>query len=808
MRIPAWRDRTALVVLGVLALCAPAAAASPSAGSKHVGGAAATGGAASDTALTFPAFSEALAALAPDSERVAEIASVQIVRAAGVFVFEHGTLALCQPVAGVTRAAVFSGRGTFLMSPPAGPERDQVEREFGRPALRRDFQTLVLLFSDSTLTELSQIASFHGGALPKVMRETLRDLLPYVVGTDSHAPPPRVAKPLLDPVGGGLFLAAMASADGPLVFAIDPQQIESVELLRRPDNDRQGILVRHALEIVTRFRADGDTLDLPASGDTRPPVRVRHAALDVSTGAELALRVTAVLDLEAAADRQRWLPFQVPPGTVVENVSWEGGARAPHWNWANNPVLWVRCDPPLQAGERRTLRVGYRTHTVIPVSDVVTNHVIDNAAAQGWYPRLGREDSTTFELAFHVPSHLQLAASGANVGEFTRGGITTSRWSLDRPAPFASFEIGPFRRFDIQPDSLPRLSVYLVDVHHAGRSEDLSLLPGAARSTEQQHALEVAGEVQFLRRTFGPIPNLTLRAVEGTDEDVASTPQLVRLPSMFSSTSEAAVPPAFFRARELARQWWGIETRPASSRDAWLAEGLANFSAVWCVQSGAPGSGVYFGLLESWRRQLIEQRDALPDRNTLPSPLHLGARLDEIPGSGMRPEGADGAHLALQSAWVIHMLRGLLLDPDDPDERRFAGLMSSFYAAHRGGVMNTEQFRSAAEQVAGRDLGWFFDQWVDHAAIPTYTFSYRVDQASDGRYVVHGRVKQSHVPPSFRMDVPVRIELASGAPERLRVQVSGPVTEFDLPPVSGKPARVVFNDLGAVLCEVIEAPWE
>jgi aminopeptidase N len=154
------------------------------------------------------------------------------------------------------------------------------------------------------------------------------------------------------------------------------------------------------------------------------------------------------------------------------------------------------------------------------------------------------------------------------------------------------------------------------------------------------------------------------------------------------------------------------------------------------------------------------------------------------------------------------MLRGLLLDPEDPDEGRFAGLMRSFYAAHRGGVMSTGQFRAAAEQAAGRDLGWFFDQWVDHAAIPTYTFSYRVDQASDGRYVVHGRVKQSHVPPSFRMDVPVRIELPAGAPERLRVQVSGPVTEFDLPPVSGKPTRVVFNDLGAVLCEVIEAPWE
>ena len=802
-----------LIAMATLAACDAARAAPGSGPAGRSGGghgaATTTPAAPADTALTFPRFADALAALAADSERVAEVSSVQLSRDAGVIVLEHGTLSLCRPVAGRTCAALYLGRGTFLLTPPAGIEREQVERAFGRPMLRRTFQSLVLLFSDSTLSELSQIATFRGGAPSKAtretMRETMRDLLPFVLGPDAHSPAPRVAKPLLDPVGGGLFLAAMGTDDGPLVFALDPEQVENVALLRRPDNDRQGILVHRSLEIVTRFRAAGDTL--AADGDTRAPVRVRHTALDVNVGAELAMRIAASLELESRAPDQRWLPFQMPPNALLESATWEGGAAAPHWGSAASPLLWVRCDPPLQAGDRRTLTFTYRTRTVQRVSDVAANHVVDNHAAQGWYPRLGAEDSTTFEMAFHVPAHLQLEASGASRGAVTRGGVTTSRWALERPAPFATFELGPYRRFDMAPDSLPRLSVLLVDTHRAGQSEKLDLLPVAARTREQQHAATAAGAALFYRRAFGPLPDVPLRAVEGTDEDVASTPQLVRMTTMFGAAPEAAVPAPFFRARELARQWWGIEARPASSHDRWLAEGLANWSAAWYLQGASQAADAYLALLDAWREKLIEQRDALPGRGTPPSPLRLGARLDEVPGTGLRADGQDGAHLVLQATWVIHMLRGLLLDPDDPDERRFGGLLSTFYAGCRDSAMTTSRFRAAAERAAGRDLGWFFDEWVDHSQLPTYTFSYRVDRAGDGGWVVHGRVKQSHVPPDFRMDVPIRIEAASGAPERLRVNVQGPMTEFDLPPLREKPVRVVFNDLDAVLCEVIAAPW-
>ena len=772
------------------------------------------GGASADTALTFPRFYESLAALSPDTARVAEVASIQIVRDAGTFVFEAGTLALCRPVAGAICAAVFSGRGTFLFTPPPGIERDQLERTHGRRALRRNFQNLVLLFSDSTLSEFSQIARFGPGTIPKAMRETLHDILPFLVNTSTHSVPPHIAKPLLDPVGDGLFLAVIAGSEGLLAFAVDPQLVERVELLRQPDNDRYGVLVRHGLEIVSRFRAacdtlaSGDTLAADtavAEGDTRPPVSERHTTLHaVVAGGDLGLRVTATLELESALANQRWLPFQMPSGALIESASWDGGAAAPRWSWNGNAVMWVRCDPPLAAGERRTLRIVYRARPLQRENDVIYND-----AGRDWYPWLDRQSRSTFEISIEMPSRFQAAATGVNVAAVTRGGVTTSHWKVDSPVPFVSFELGSLRRFDLEPDSLPRLSVLLVDAHGGGQSEKLSLsAAGAARTPEQRVAAEVASEALFFRHAFGALPDRPLSAVEGSEESATSTPQLVRLPKIFARQPDQAEPAPFFRAREVARQWWGNEIRPASSHDAWLCEGLANFSAAWCMQNGAPGTEAYLGLLESWRRQLIQQRDALPGRSTPASALRMGARLDESPGAGTRTDAEDQSHLVHQATWVIHMLRGLMLDPEDPDERRFADLLHTLYVQYRGRAIRTEAFRAAAERAAGRDLGWFFDQWVDHGAIPTYTFSYRVDPGADGRYVVRGRVRQSHVPPSFRMDVPVRVDAEAGAPERLRVQVQGPVTEFELPAMPQKPVRVVFNDLGAVLCEVVPAPWE
>jgi aminopeptidase N len=151
------------------------------------------------------------------------------------------------------------------------------------------------------------------------------------------------------------------------------------------------------------------------------------------------------------------------------------------------------------------------------------------------------------------------------------------------------------------------------------------------------------------------------------------------------------------------------------------------------------------------------------------------------------------------------MLRNLMLDLDTMSEERFNGLMREFYQTWHGRAASTADFRALAEQHAGQELGWFFDQWVYGTAVPKYRFAWKSARSSDTTWTVRCRVEQSGVPEGFRMPVAIRVDFAGGKFARARHLIEGPVSEFDLPPLPLEPVKVTFNDLASVLCEVENA---
>jgi aminopeptidase N len=112
------------------------------------------------------------------------------------------------------------------------------------------------------------------------------------------------------------------------------------------------------------------------------------------------------------------------------------------------------------------------------------------------------------------------------------------------------------------------------------------------------------------------------------------------------------------------------------------------------------------------------------------------------------------------------------------------------------------------EKHAGADMGWFFDQFVYGAEIPTYRVAHRAEKTSDGQWKVKLRVRQENVPEGFRMYVPVTLDLGKKQLARFRVKVEGPVTELELPAVPAEPKKVRFNDLEGVLAKVKTTGWD
>ncbi|PYP40671.1 MAG: hypothetical protein DMD48_02745 [Gemmatimonadetes bacterium] len=157
-----------------------------------------------------------------------------------------------------------------------------------------------------------------------------------------------------------------------------------------------------------------------------------------------------------------------------------------------------------------------------------------------------------------------------------------------------------------------------------------------------------------------------------------------------------------------------------------------------------------------------------------------------------------------KGAWVVHMLRNLLLNVRTMNEDRFQTMMSTFYETYRGKRASTVDFQRMVEKAVGQPMDWFFDEWVYGTAVPTYTFSYNVVPDSAG-FVARLRVRQSDVPETFKMYVPVLITLPEGD-GIVRILVTGPTTDATIR-LPAMPKSLQLNPLESVLADVKTESW-
>ena len=159
-----------------------------------------------------------------------------------------------------------------------------------------------------------------------------------------------------------------------------------------------------------------------------------------------------------------------------------------------------------------------------------------------------------------------------------------------------------------------------------------------------------------------------------------------------------------------------------------------------------------------------------------------------------------------RGAWVLHMLRNLMLDFHTMKDDAFTAMMQDFYAQYRGRAASTADFERVVEHHTGLGMNWFFNEWVAGSAIPTYTLSWKAEPSQNGQYLLHIRVRQERVPESFVMPVPVRIDFADGTQAFVRVNVKGTATEGTLH-LPAEPLRVELNPFESVLADVKTEGW-
>jgi hypothetical protein len=751
-------------------------------------------------AATYDEVADVVRRWRPRADSAAVVTGLTLQRDAARFTLDTGTMYLLPPVSGRVVGAVFVGQGTFAFSAPTAVEADQVERYLKHRELAEAFRALVLVFGDSTLEELAGHATFGPQGWNTRAGDALDDAMAYLKSPDSDGYDPDLLRTLLNGRANGLFYAHVVRRGEPIMFVLNPYEAEGVQLLRRAKVRGERIS-----EVIAQFpAADPDGRRVRRGpGERVGEAAVRHYELETSLPrsnlGNLSFSARARLVIATPAPGDPWVPLWLYSELSVDSARWAGGGGAAVTKLKHEPTLWVRR-PDGAARAEDTLELFYRGDLI----DRYASFFVIKSSASAWYPRSFEVRSpSTFDLTFHSPASYTLVSIGERREQRTADNVVTSRWVADRPIRNASFNVGQFETMEMRGDSGPPVTLLYSDEGHREIARQVGY-PGTGKVNYRDVAADLSQSLKFFARLYGEPTCASLFATEILGSHGEAFPGLLHLSAWtFFPQRDSRGREDVFRSHEVAHQWWGIGVDFDTYHDQWLSEGMAEFSGLWYMQIARRNNELYFRTLREYRDRILERRGGATGEDAEVGPISLGYRT-----AASTTTDAYDLMVYRKGAWVMHMLRVLMIDLRTVNEDRFTAGLGEFYSTYVGKRASTDDFRRIMEQHAGMPLDWFFDQWVHGSAVPTYTVAHRAQASEDGKWRVRVRVKQSGVPDTFRMYVPVSVDLGDNRFARMRIQVQGPLTELELPvALPAEPVGLRFNELDGVLAEVKTEKW-
>ena len=435
----------------------------------------------------------------------------------------------------------------------------------------------------------------------------------------------------------------------------------------------------------------------PGLGNTGYEVAHYDLYFDINIDA-LQMEAVATLTVTAALEglSRFSLDYAGPP---VQMVLVDGAAVA----WQQQGLkLWVALPAPLPMGATFDVAVHYTGWPGVfrsPYMPFLNLGVYASAhnrylfafnepdGARAWFPCNDHpRDKATYMFTLTVADDLTAIANGEPEPPVDNGdGTRTFVWRMDYPMAsyLAVIAVGDYRVLeDTAPNGIPLRHYYF-----ASQPESM------VRET-----YAVTGEViAFLEQVFGPYPFDGYGHVLTPQAGVAMETQAMTI------MPAGALGPGATRliVHELAHQWFGNHVSPATWADIWLNEGFATYAEVLWTE--------YVGGQQAMANALAVNEMQVLARGAF-APL-------------AEPEVSDlfGINSYRKGGWVVHMLRR------EVGDAVFLDILRAYLQRFGGGVASTRDLQHVAEEVSGRDLSAFFEQWVYRPGNPSVALYWTPD---------------------------------------------------------------------------------
>src|SRR5437762_7338369 len=208
--------------------------------------------------------------------------------------------------------------------------------------------------------------------------------------------------------------------------------------------------------------------------------------------------------------------------------------------------------------------------------------------------------------------------------------------------------------------------------------------------------------------------------------------------------------------REVAYQWWGQSIGLKSFDDAWISQGLAEWSAFALRESTLNGAQ-----LDAAQRE--EQERALTFEQTS-SIVRAPAALDD-------QSAAYQSIILYKGAMVFRMLRETL------GKDQFNELLRQFLDQYRNKSASIDDFERLASKVAGKNMRYFFAQWVEGTGVPEFSVDYQIIRTRAGKFRTRGTVRQTF--DNLHMPVELMLHSEGNDSQTKIIYLDGKSEDFD-----------------------------
>lgn len=152
-------------------------------------------------------------------------------------------------------------------------------------------------------------------------------------------------------------------------------------------------------------------------------------------------------------------------------------------------------------------------------------------------------------------------------------------------------------------------------------------------------------------------------------------------------------------SHEMTHQWFGDLITMKSWQDIWLNEGFASYGEALYSEhrDGKAAYRNYMASMDYTFTGSVFVRDTTSVGNIFNSTVYD------------------------KGAWVLHMLRHVI------DDSTFFRLLKNYVTdpRYRFGTATTDDFKNLAESLSGKELDWFFEQWVYRAGRPSLRYAWK-----------------------------------------------------------------------------------